>query len=230
MQMVAAAKLRRAQEAAEAARPYSRAHGAVLANSPSAIGGRRRRAGADGRDRAGTTSICSSSAPPSAACAARFNSPIARLARDHALRAAGAKARRSRSSASARRATTSCAATYAPHDHRASSTSARSSSIGFRERRRHRRRRSSPCSTRAVRRLHAVLFRIQVGDQPDPDRAAAHPGRRSPRLPAEAGSAAPSTSTSRTRKRSSPISCRATSSIQIFRALLENAAGEQGAR
>ena len=53
MQMVAAAKLRRAQEAAEAARPYSQRMGAVLANITA--GGRRRRrcAGADDRHRQG---------------------------------------------------------------------------------------------------------------------------------------------------------------------------------
>jgi F-type H+-transporting ATPase subunit gamma len=39
MQMVAAAKLRRAQEAAEAARPYSQRMGAVLANITQAVGG-----------------------------------------------------------------------------------------------------------------------------------------------------------------------------------------------
>ncbi len=39
MQMVAAAKLRRAQEAAEAARPYSQRMGAVLANITQALGG-----------------------------------------------------------------------------------------------------------------------------------------------------------------------------------------------
>lgn len=38
MQMVAAAKLRRAQEAAEAARPYSQRMGAVLANITAAVG------------------------------------------------------------------------------------------------------------------------------------------------------------------------------------------------
>ena len=38
MQMVAAAKLRRAQEAAEAARPYSERMGAVLANIAQAVG------------------------------------------------------------------------------------------------------------------------------------------------------------------------------------------------
>eukprot|EP01035_Chromulina_nebulosa_P010628 gene10628-14266_t len=39
MKMVAAAKLRRAQEAAEAARPYSQRMGAVLSNIAQAIGG-----------------------------------------------------------------------------------------------------------------------------------------------------------------------------------------------
>src|SRR3954468_17118884 len=39
MQMVAAAKLRRAQEAAEAARPYSQRMGAVLANIAGAVSG-----------------------------------------------------------------------------------------------------------------------------------------------------------------------------------------------
>ena len=38
MKMVAAAKLRRAQEAAEAARPYSQRMGAVLANIAATIG------------------------------------------------------------------------------------------------------------------------------------------------------------------------------------------------
>ena len=69
MQMVAAAKLRRAQEAAEAARPYRERMAAVLANIASTLGG-----GAEapalmagtGKDRR----ICSSSARPSAACAA----------------------------------------------------------------------------------------------------------------------------------------------------------------
>ena len=35
---------------------------------------------------------------------------------------------------------------------------------------------------------------------------------------------------SRTRKRSSPSCCRATSPLQLFRAMLENAASEQGSR
>ena len=39
MQMVAAAKLRRAQDAAEAARPYSQRMGAVLANIAATVSG-----------------------------------------------------------------------------------------------------------------------------------------------------------------------------------------------
>ena len=39
MQMVAAAKLRRAQEAAEAARPYAQRMAAVMANIADAVGG-----------------------------------------------------------------------------------------------------------------------------------------------------------------------------------------------
>jgi F-type H+-transporting ATPase subunit gamma len=69
MQMVAAAKLRRAQEAAEAARPYAERMERVLANSRAASPGPTRRAA--GRHRQATRRICSSSAPRSAACAAR---------------------------------------------------------------------------------------------------------------------------------------------------------------
>ena len=70
MQMVAASKLRRAQAAAEAARPYAERMETVLANI--AAGGRRRRHGAARcwPAPARTRCICWSSAPPSAACAA----------------------------------------------------------------------------------------------------------------------------------------------------------------
>src|SRR5690606_34140702 len=84
MQMVAAAKLRRAQEAAEAARPYSERMSAVMANISQAVGG--------------------SDAPPLMAGTGKddvhllvvataerglcggFNSQIARLAREHTRR------------------------------------------------------------------------------------------------------------------------------------------------
>ena len=85
MQMVAAAKLRRAQEAAEAARPYSERMGAVLANITQAIGG-----GGDapalmtgtGKDNVHLLVVCTAER----GLCGGFNSQIARLARDHIRR------------------------------------------------------------------------------------------------------------------------------------------------
>ena len=82
MQMVAAAKLRRAQEAAEAARPYSERMGAVLANIAQAVGG-----GGDapalmtgtGNDDVHLLVVCTAER----GLCGGFNSQIARLARDH---------------------------------------------------------------------------------------------------------------------------------------------------
>jgi F-type H+-transporting ATPase subunit gamma len=90
MQMVAAAKLRRAQEAAVAARPYSERMSVVLGNLASAV------AGQDGAPKllAGTGSdqvhllvVCTAER----GLCGGFNSSIARLAREHAdkLLAAG---------------------------------------------------------------------------------------------------------------------------------------------
>ena len=112
MQMVAAAKLRRAQEAAEAARPYAERMDAVLANIAAAVAGTGRRAGAAGRHRQGPGA--------SAGRLHRRARPVRRLQLvDRAARPRARStrcsptARRSRSSASARRATTSFAAQYA---------------------------------------------------------------------------------------------------------------------
>ena len=85
MQMVAASKLRRAQVAAEAARPYSARMAAVLANLAGALSGR-----ADappllagtGKDQTHLLLVCTAER---GLCGA-FNSSIARLARDHAIR------------------------------------------------------------------------------------------------------------------------------------------------
>ena len=83
MQMVAAAKLRRAQEAAEAARPYAERMGRVLsslaavydgqANAPVLLGG-------NGKDQVHLLIV----ATGERGLAGGFNSSIARLARDHA--------------------------------------------------------------------------------------------------------------------------------------------------
>jgi F-type H+-transporting ATPase subunit gamma len=82
MQMVAAAKLRRAQEAAEAARPYSQRMGAVLANIAEAVG-----SGGDspalmtgtGKDDTHLLVVCTAER----GLCGGFNSQIARFAREH---------------------------------------------------------------------------------------------------------------------------------------------------
>ena len=82
MQMVAAAKLRRAQEAAEAARPYSERMGAVLANIAGAVtgGDAPRLMAGTGSDQTHLLLVCTSER----GLCGGFNTQIVRLARDHA--------------------------------------------------------------------------------------------------------------------------------------------------
>jgi F-type H+-transporting ATPase subunit gamma len=85
MKMVAAAKLRRAQEAAEAARPYSQRMGAVMANIVSAVGGDAdapRLMTGTGSDKTHLLVVCTAER----GLCGGFNSQIARFARDHARR------------------------------------------------------------------------------------------------------------------------------------------------
>jgi F-type H+-transporting ATPase subunit gamma len=85
MQMVAAAKLRRAQTAAEAARPYAERMSAVLGNLASGITvgpETPRLLAGTGSDRVHLLVVCTAER---GLCGA-FNSSIARLARDHANR------------------------------------------------------------------------------------------------------------------------------------------------
>jgi len=85
MQMVAAAKLRRAQEAAEAARPYSQRMASVLANITQAVG-----SGSDapalmtgtGKDDVHLLIVCTAER----GLCGGFNSQISRFARDHVRR------------------------------------------------------------------------------------------------------------------------------------------------
>ncbi len=85
MQMVAAAKLRRAQEAAEAARPYSQRMGLVLANLAASVG---EREGApallagSGGDETHLLLVCTAER----GLCGGFNSSIAKQAREHADR------------------------------------------------------------------------------------------------------------------------------------------------
>lgn len=82
MQMVAAAKLRRAQEAAEAARPYSQRMGAVLANIAQNVSGEDAPAlmAGTGKDDVHLLVVCTAER----GLCGGFNSQIARSARDHA--------------------------------------------------------------------------------------------------------------------------------------------------
>ena len=83
MQMVAAAKLRRAQEAALAARPYSERMAAVLGNLASSMAGRDDAPpllAGTGSDQAHLLVVCSAER----GLCGGFNSQIAKLAREHA--------------------------------------------------------------------------------------------------------------------------------------------------
>ena len=83
MKMVAAAKLRRAQEAAEAARPYSQRMGAVLANIAQTLGDDDSAPAlmtGTGKDDVHLLVVCTAER----GLCGGFNSQIARAARDHA--------------------------------------------------------------------------------------------------------------------------------------------------
>jgi F-type H+-transporting ATPase subunit gamma len=85
MKMVAAAKLRRAQEAAEAARPYSQRMSTVLSNIAQAVGAddsAPRLMTGNGRDQTHLLVVCTAER----GLCGGFNSQIARFARDHVRR------------------------------------------------------------------------------------------------------------------------------------------------
>ena len=108
MQMVAASKLRRAQAAAEAARPYAERMEKVLGNIAATVAdidSAPRLLAGTGKDQVHLLVVCTAER---GLCGA-FNSSIVRLARERDQRADRRAARPSRSSASAARAPTSCA-------------------------------------------------------------------------------------------------------------------------
>ena len=157
MQMVAAAKLRRAQEAAEAARPYAERMDAVLANLAAASQARPARRGCWPAPARTSVHLLVVGTADRGLCGG-FNSSIVR-ARPRPRQPADRRGQgRSRSSPSAARAATSCAAQFAEPDRRRRSTCATSSSS------------ASPTPTtiaaagagavrgRRVRRRHAVLL------------------------------------------------------------------------
>jgi F-type H+-transporting ATPase subunit gamma len=207
MQMVAAAKLRRAQEAPRRRAPMPSAWTRCSPTSRPRCRPRRRAALLAGTGK-------------------RPGAPAGRLHRR--ARPCGASTPRSRGS----RAST-CRARLMPRARRSRSSASASKGYGHpaprlrrqivervdcatcassaSPRRRGRPRRSGAVRGRRVRRLHAVLLPLQVGDQPDPTAQQLIPAadRRRRRRGREA--AVRSTSTSPTRRRSSPTCCRATS-------------------
>ena len=170
MQMVAASKLRRAQTAAEAARPYAEKMDAVIANIAAAAAGS---PGAPallagtGKDQVHLLLVCTGERGLSGA----FNSSIVRLAREHALLADEPGQRGQDSSASAARAMSSCAATSTGRSSKSSSC-ASVRQLGFVNAEDIAQEGHRPFRGRRVRRLHAVLFALQIGDRAGPDRAA----------------------------------------------------------
>ena len=152
-----------------------------------------------------TRCICWWSAPPSAACAAPFNSSIVRLAREQA-NALIAEGKEVKILCVGRKGYDQLRRLYEQADHRDDRT-ARRAHDRLRAGRYDRQEDHRAVRRRRVRCLHAVLLALQVGDRANPDRAADHPAgvrasppRRAPPLP---------TNTSRKRKKSSPSCCRA---------------------
>ncbi len=211
MQMVAAAKLRRAQEAAEAARPYSAAHGRGAGQHRPGRRRRRRCAGADDRHRQGRR-------PPARRLHRRAR-PVRRLqlARSRASRATISAAcwpsgKTVKIICVGKKGYDILRRDFASLIIDARRPARGASQLGFvnadaiaREGHRAVRAKASSTSRRcSIREFKSVIT-------PDPDRAAAHPGRSSRPRRRREPAAAPSTNTSRSRARSSPTSSRATS-------------------
>ena len=172
MQMVAASKLRRAQTAAEAARPYAEKMDAVISNIATAAAGS---PGAPallagtGKDQVHLLLVCTGERGLSGA----FNSSIVRLARDRALSLIN-QGKEVKFFCVGRKGYEQLRRTFEKQivehlDLRAvrqlgfvnAEDIAKKVHCAFRGRR--------------IRRLHAVLFALQIRHRPDPDRAADHP-------------------------------------------------------
>ena len=230
MQMVAAAKLRRAQDAAETARPYAERFNAVMASLAGVRRRQRHRAAASARHGRGP-----------GASAGRDDGrarPLRRLQRQH--RQAGQAGARRRLSGRGqdgqdpdrRQEGPRCAAPRL----RASSSSAMSTCrdvkrIGYADAQGIAQDVLERFDDGRVRRRDDLLLEVRErGDARSRPRSRSSPpmfedaGGRRHRAPRR------STTTSRARRRSWPTCCRAASRRQIFAALLENAASEQGAR
>ena len=171
MQMVAASKLRRAQAAAEAARPYAERMEKVLGNIAATvadINSAPKLLAGTGKDQVHLLVVCTAER---GLCGA-FNSSIVRLAREriNALMAAGKTVK---ILCVGRKGADQLRRQYAAQIIEV--IELRVKTLGFEhaeqvEQQDHRALREG-----RVRRRHAVLLALQVGDLADPDRAADHP-------------------------------------------------------
>ena len=220
--MVAAAKLRRAQDSAEAARPYAERMGAVMPRCRVGVrlGFRSPPAGRDGADKVHLLVVMTAER----GLCGGFNSSIVRLARAHAnallaqgktvkILTVGKKGRE--------QLKRDLAHLFVGHidlsDVKRVGYAERAEAIATRR----------PVALRGgrVRCGHDVLQPLPVGDQPDPDGAAGDPrqvrgdGRHAALYDYEPA-----------KRRSLPTSCRAASRPRSSPRFLENGASEQGAR
>ena len=169
--MVAASKLRRAQTAAEAARPYAEKMDAVISNIATAAAGS---PGAPallagtGNDQVHLLLVCTGERGLSGA----FNSSIVRLARERALSLLS-QGKEVKIFCVGRKGYEQLRRTFEKNivEHR---RPALGSPARLRQCRRHCQKGSGALRGRRVRRLHAVLFALQIRDLADPDRPADH--------------------------------------------------------
>ena len=173
MQMVAVSKLRRAQAAVEAARPYAEQVETVLTNLAGAAtdGQGPRLLVGSGADQTHLLLVCTGER---GLCGA-FNTSIVRLARERA-NALAAQGKTVKILCVGKKGYDQLRRTHEKQileliDLRAVRT------ITYDDREADRRQGDRAVRERRVRRLHAVLLALQVGDLADPDRPAAHSAR-----------------------------------------------------
>ena len=232
MKMVAAAKLRRAQSQAEAARPYAErmeAHARLARRR-----GGRARPGAPrmlvgtGAERTHLLVVVTADR----GLAGAFNTNVGRLARAR-VRALEAEGKTVKLLTVGRKGAAYLKREFA--DRVAGEiTFMGKKRVEFADAEEVGRPHHRDAGRRRVRRLHPGLQPLPQRHQPGADRAAADPGA-APRgggrgAPRPAAAPRRSTSTSRPRRRSSPSLLPRNLAIQIYRALLENAAGFYGSQ
>ena len=171
MQMVAASKLRRAQAAAEAARPYAERMEKVLGNIAATvadINSAPRLLAGTGADQMHLLVVCTAER---GLCGA-FNSSIVRLAREriNALTAAGKTVK---ILCVGRKGADQLRRQYASQIIEV--IELRVKTLGFEHAEQVSKQDHRALRGRPVRRRHVVLLALQVGDLADPDRAADHP-------------------------------------------------------